>query len=64
LELPAPRIDATPVVDFPVDELVRLQLRVARRADELARLREREVGYDYWETAERELLPDALRLSA
>ena len=52
------------VVDFPLDELFQLELRIARRADELARLGERDAGYNYWETAEREVLPDALRLSA
>jgi hypothetical protein len=51
-------------VDFPVDDLVLLQLRIARRADELALLQEHDVACGYWETAERELLPDQLRLSA
>lgn len=64
MDLPAPLIDHPEVIDFPLDDLVRLQLRVARRADELTRLQEHDVGYDYWETAERELLPDSLRLSA
>jgi hypothetical protein len=57
-------IDPAAVVDFPLDELVRLQLRIARRADELAQLQEHDVACGYWETAERELLPDQLRLSA
>lgn len=52
------------MVDFPLDELVQLQLKVARRADELARLQEHDIACGFWETAERELLPDALRLSA
>jgi hypothetical protein len=60
----SPAIDPAAVVDFPLDDLVRLQLRIARRADELARLQERDVACGYWETAERELLPDGLRLSA
>ncbi len=52
------------MIDFPLDDLVRLQLRIARRADELARLQEHDLACDYWETAERELLPDLLRMSA
>jgi hypothetical protein len=52
------------IVDFPLDELDRLELRIARRADELCRLQEHDVACGYWETAERELLPDPLRLSA
>jgi len=47
-----------------MDDLVRLQLRIARRADELAQLQEHDVACGYWETAERELLPDQLRMSA
>jgi hypothetical protein len=62
--LTAPQLDDAPVVGIPLDALVRLQLRVARRADELTRLREHDLGYGYWETAERELLPESLRLSA
>ena len=50
--------------EFPLDELFRLELRIARRADELTLLREREAGYGYWETAEREVLPESLRQSA
>jgi len=64
LDLPEPEIDQALVFDFPLDDLVRLQLRIARRADELCRLQERDVACGYWETAERELLPDPLRLSA
>ena len=52
------------IVDFPADDLMQLQLRIARRADELARLQEHDIACGYWETAERELLPDSLRLSA
>lgn len=62
LSAPVPECDA--MVDFPLDELVQLQLKVARRADELARLQEHDIACGFWETAERELLPDALRLSA
>ena len=61
---PSPALDPVAVVDLPLDDLVRLQLRIARRADELARLQEHDVACGYWETAERELLPDPLRLSA
>jgi len=50
--------------DIPGDELFRLELHIARRADELAVLHERDQGCDYWETAEREFLPDLLRMSA
>lgn len=64
MTLTAPAIDPAAVVDFPLDDLVRLQLRIARRADELARLQEHDVACGYWETAERELLPDLLRMSA
>ena len=60
----SPTTDPATVVDFPLDELDRLELRIARRADELARLQEHDVACGYWETAERELLPDQLRLSA
>ena len=60
----APTLEPTPMVDFALDDLVRLQLRIARRADELAQLQEHDVACGYWETAERELLPDSLRLSA
>lgn len=42
------------------EELDRLELRIARRADELARLGERDVACDYWQTAEREFLPNSL----
>lgn len=61
--------EATPIEPatsdvFPSDDLSRLELRIARRADELARLHEHDVGCDYWETAEREFLPEPLRLSA
>ena len=59
-----PAIDPTSAVEFPQDELDRLELRIARRADELAHLQEHDVACGYWETAERELLPDPLRLSA
>ncbi len=61
MELPAPATDLADVVDFPLDDLARLELRIARRADELARLQERDLGCDYWETAEREVLPECLR---
>ncbi len=64
IELPRPPIGHLPIGDFPLDDLVRLQLRIARRADELAQLQEHDVACGYWETAERELLPDPLRLSA
>lgn len=64
LLLPPPVTDPEPAADFPLDDLVRLQLRIARRADELARLQEHDMACDYWETAEREFLPDQLRLSA
>jgi hypothetical protein len=64
MSTPTSAPDPTVVVDFPLDDLVRLQLRIARRADELARLQEHDVACGYWETAERELLPDPLRLSA
>ena len=64
MSLTSPAIDPTVSVDFPMDDLVRLQLRIARRADELAQLQEHDVACGYWETAERELLPDQLRLSA
>jgi hypothetical protein len=64
MNLSTTTIDPTEVIDFPLDELVRLQLKIARRADELAQLQEHDVACGYWETAERELLPDALRLSA
>jgi hypothetical protein len=64
MSLPAPTNDPEALVDFPLDDLVRLQLKIARRADELARLQEHDVACGYWETAERELLPDPLRLSA
>jgi hypothetical protein len=57
-------IEPVEVMNVPMDDLVRLQLRIARRADELARLQEHDVACGYWETAERELLPDSLRLSA
>ncbi len=60
----SPAIDPAAVVEFPLDDLDRLELRIARRADELARLQEHDVACGYWETAERELLPDPLRLSA
>ena len=39
-----PALDQSIPVDFPVDELVRLQLRIARRADELAQLQEHDVA--------------------
>lgn len=64
LELAPMETDPTAMAGIPLDDLVRLQLRIARRADELARLREHDVACGYWETAEREFLPDALRLSA
>ncbi len=64
MNLTSPAIDPAAVIDFPLDDLVRLQLRIARRADELARLQEHDVACGYWETAERELLPDQLRISA
>jgi hypothetical protein len=64
MSLSSPAIDPAAVVDFPLDDLDRLELRIARRADELARLQEHDVACGYWETAERELLPDPLRLSA
>jgi hypothetical protein len=64
MDLPAPAIDHAFTLDFPLDDLVRLELRIARRADELARLQEHDLACGYWETAERELLPDSLRLSA
>ena len=57
-------IDPPAMGEFPLDELFRLELRIARRADELTLLREREAGYGYWETAEREVLPESLRQSA
>lgn len=60
----SPANDPAAVVDFPLDDLDRLELRIARRADELAHLQEHDVACGYWETAERELLPDPLRLSA
>jgi hypothetical protein len=61
--LSVPVIDQGLVVNFPLDELVRLQLRIARRADELCRLQEHDVACGDWEAAEREHLPDLLRLS-
>ena len=65
MSLPAPTNEApAEVIDFALDDLVRLQLKIARRADELARLQEHDVACGYWETAERELLPDQLRWSA
>lgn len=64
MSLPSPAIDPVTAVDFPLDDLLRLELKIARRADELARLQEHDVACDYWETAEREFLPDQLRLSA
>lgn len=64
MTLASPTIEPVAVVDFPLDDLVRLQLRIARRADELARLQEHDMACGYWETAERELLPDLLRMSA
>lgn len=64
MDLPAPAIDHTLTIDFPLDDLVRLELRIARRADELAWSHEHDLACGYWETAERELLPDSLRLSA
>lgn len=64
MSLSSPALEPVAVIDFPLDDLVRLQLRIARRADELCRLQEHDVACGYWETAERELLPDPLRLSA
>jgi hypothetical protein len=64
MSLPSPAIDQETVIDFPLDDLDRLELKIARRADELAQLQEHDVACGYWETAERELLPDSLRLSA
>ena len=63
MTLATPEIDCVPATDFPLDDLVRLQLRIARRADELAQLQEHDVACGYWETAEREFLPDPLRQS-
>ena len=63
-ELAPVEADPNALAGIPLDDLVRLQLRIARRADELSRLREHDVACGYWETAEREFLPDALRLSA
>lgn len=62
--IPAESLLPPAVLDFPGDELFALELRIARRADELALLQERDAGYGYWETAERELLPETLCLSA
>ena len=56
-------LDDAALADLPLDDLVRLQLRIARRADELARLQEHDVACGYWETADREFLPDQLRWS-
>lgn len=64
MSLTTPASEFARTADFPSDELDRLQLRIARRADELSRLQEHDVACGYWETAEREFLPDQLRLSA
>ena len=45
------------IANLPRDELFLLELRIARRADELARGRAGERAEDFWQVAERELLP-------
>ena len=45
--------------EFPSDELSQLELRIARRADELARTQNYDPAQDFWQQAERELLTAA-----
>jgi hypothetical protein len=44
------------LLDFPHDSLSQLELRIARRADELARIPGRREQRDFWIEAEREVL--------
>jgi hypothetical protein len=45
--------------EFPSDELSQMELRIARRADELARTQNYDPAQDFWQQAERELLTAA-----
>lgn len=53
---PVPMEHSTDPSNFPHDELSRLELRVARRADELAFLHGHQQARDFWLDAEREVL--------
>lgn len=43
-------------VEIPHDQLTRMELRIARRADELARIHEQDRSKDFWLDAEREVI--------
>ncbi len=55
--------ESSPSNEFPNDEISLLQLRIARRADELARLAgPDQAATDFWQRAEFELIDwDAFR---
>ncbi len=57
----SPSVDAPEF--FPTDELERLELRIARRADDLSRLDAADPRHalDHWCRAEREALEEVLR---
>ena len=46
--------------DFPADYLTQLELRIARRADELSRALGDQPGRDCWLDAEREIISGEL----
>jgi hypothetical protein len=54
-------LPATPAVDFPEDDLLRLEMKVAQRADQLSERHGRVPGRDleHWLQAEREIFEGA-----
>jgi hypothetical protein len=50
------QVRALEPLDVPHDHLTQLELRIARRADELARTHDQDRARDFWLDAEREVI--------
>jgi len=57
------QVRALDPVEVPHDQLTELELRIARRADELARIHEQNRTKDFWLDAEREVIGELVSVA-